>query len=156
MGGSYGGYATLVGMTFTPQAFSCGVNFVGVSDLVTLLEVVFKGPAPHPQGKLLLSLDSAEYGAFALQFRVGSLGLRDLQLPWLKGAQVEAENFFRTQLKNLRKDNEDPLWYERALRILSFISEKTAFSGPVTRSMIGFRSPGQLKASLPCRSPPPG
>ena len=37
-GGSYGGYATLVGLTMTPERFACGVDFVGVSDLATLLE----------------------------------------------------------------------------------------------------------------------
>ncbi|MCH2115831.1 MAG: S9 family peptidase [Pirellulales bacterium] len=40
MGGSYGGYATLVGMTFTPEVFACGVDIVGPSSLVTLLENV--------------------------------------------------------------------------------------------------------------------
>lgn len=39
-GGSYGGYATLVGLTFTPEAFACGVDIVGPSNLVTLLENV--------------------------------------------------------------------------------------------------------------------
>lgn len=34
-GGSYGGYATLVGLTFTPDTFACGVDVCGVSDLVT-------------------------------------------------------------------------------------------------------------------------
>jgi len=38
MGGSYGGYATLVGMTFTPDKFACGVDYAGISNLVTLLE----------------------------------------------------------------------------------------------------------------------
>ena len=38
MGGSYGGYATLVGVTFTPDVFACGVDIVGPSSLVTLLE----------------------------------------------------------------------------------------------------------------------
>jgi len=38
LGGSYGGYATLVGMTFTPETFACGVDIVGPSNLVTLLE----------------------------------------------------------------------------------------------------------------------
>ena len=37
-GGSYGGYATLVGMTFTPEVFACGVDIVGPSSLVTLLQ----------------------------------------------------------------------------------------------------------------------
>jgi dipeptidyl aminopeptidase/acylaminoacyl peptidase len=38
MGGSYGGYATLVGLTFTPDEFACGVDIVGPSNLVTLME----------------------------------------------------------------------------------------------------------------------
>ncbi len=38
MGISYGGYATLVGLTFTPEVFCCGVSIVGISNLVTLLE----------------------------------------------------------------------------------------------------------------------
>ncbi len=37
-GGSYGGYATLVGVTFTPETFACGVDIVGPSNLVTLME----------------------------------------------------------------------------------------------------------------------
>jgi dipeptidyl aminopeptidase/acylaminoacyl peptidase len=36
-GGSYGGYATLVGLTFTPEVFACGVDYVGPSSLVTLI-----------------------------------------------------------------------------------------------------------------------
>ncbi len=38
MGGSYGGYATLVGLTFTPDRFACGVDIVGPSNLKTLME----------------------------------------------------------------------------------------------------------------------
>ncbi|MFM8899012.1 MAG: alpha/beta fold hydrolase, partial [Burkholderiales bacterium] len=37
MGGSYGGYASLVGMTFTPERFSCGISLVGISDLARFL-----------------------------------------------------------------------------------------------------------------------
>lgn len=37
-GGSYGGYATLVGVTFTPDAFACAVDYVGPSSLITLVE----------------------------------------------------------------------------------------------------------------------
>ena len=36
-GGSYGGYATLAGLTFTPDTFACGVDIVGPSNLDTLL-----------------------------------------------------------------------------------------------------------------------
>ncbi|HEX9162058.1 MAG TPA: S9 family peptidase, partial [Thermoanaerobaculia bacterium] len=37
MGGSYGGYATLAGLTFTPDYFACGVDIVGPSNLKTLI-----------------------------------------------------------------------------------------------------------------------
>ncbi|MFH1109516.1 MAG: S9 family peptidase [Planctomycetota bacterium] len=40
MGGSYGGYATLVGLTFTPDVFACGVDIVGPSNIVTLLSTI--------------------------------------------------------------------------------------------------------------------
>ena len=40
MGGSYGGYATLVGLTFTPEKFACGVDIVGPSNIVTLLKSI--------------------------------------------------------------------------------------------------------------------
>lgn len=40
MGGSYGGYATLVGLTFTPDAFACGVDIVGPSNINTLLSTI--------------------------------------------------------------------------------------------------------------------
>jgi dipeptidyl aminopeptidase/acylaminoacyl peptidase len=40
MGGSYGGYATLVGLTFTPDFFACGVDIVGPSHVRTLLETI--------------------------------------------------------------------------------------------------------------------
>ena len=40
MGGSYGGYATLVGLTFTPDVFACGVDIVGPSNLITLMQSI--------------------------------------------------------------------------------------------------------------------
>ena len=40
VGGSYGGYATLVGLTFTPERFACGVDIVGPSNMITLLNNV--------------------------------------------------------------------------------------------------------------------
>ncbi len=40
MGGSYGGYATLAGLAFTPEVFACGVDIVGPSNLETLLSTI--------------------------------------------------------------------------------------------------------------------
>ena len=36
-GGSYGGYAALAGLTFTPDVFACAVDVVGPSNLITLI-----------------------------------------------------------------------------------------------------------------------
>ena len=41
MGRSFGGYATLAGLAFTPDTFSCGVSIVGLSDLTTLRAPVY-------------------------------------------------------------------------------------------------------------------
>ncbi|HJW73856.1 MAG TPA: S9 family peptidase [Geothrix sp.] len=40
MGGSYGGYATLAGVTFTPDLYAAAVSIVGPSNLLTLLETI--------------------------------------------------------------------------------------------------------------------
>ena len=40
MGGSYGGYATLAGVAFTPDLYAAGVAIVGPSNLITLLDAI--------------------------------------------------------------------------------------------------------------------
>ncbi len=67
-GGSYGGYATLAGLTLTPDEFRCGVDIVGPSNLMTLLASIPPYWAPMvamfhtrmgnpetPEGKALLT-----------------------------------------------------------------------------------------------------
>ncbi|MDC0230558.1 S9 family peptidase [Aureispira] len=39
-GGSYGGYCTLAGITFTPDLYTCAIDYVGVSNLFTFLETI--------------------------------------------------------------------------------------------------------------------
>jgi len=39
-GGSYGGYAVLAGLAFTPELYACGVDIVGPSNAKTLLESI--------------------------------------------------------------------------------------------------------------------
>lgn len=71
MGGSYGGYATLAGVAFTPDVYTCGVSIVGPSNLITLLnsippywEAVRKtfhvrmGDPTNPEGKAQLERQS--------------------------------------------------------------------------------------------------
>jgi dipeptidyl aminopeptidase/acylaminoacyl peptidase len=39
-GASYGGYATLAGLAFTPELYAAGVSYVGPSNLITLLDAL--------------------------------------------------------------------------------------------------------------------
>ncbi|MEP7106841.1 MAG: S9 family peptidase [Ferruginibacter sp.] len=39
-GGSYGGYATLAGVAFTPELYACAVDYVGVSNLFTFMKTI--------------------------------------------------------------------------------------------------------------------
>ncbi len=46
-GGSHGGYAVLRGLTKTPDLYTCGVNYVGVSNLFTFMETIPPYWAPY-------------------------------------------------------------------------------------------------------------
>lgn len=76
MGGSYGGYATLAGVTFTPDLYAAAVSIVGPSNLLTLLEtippyweagrIIFHermGNPNTPEGKRQLERQSPLYSA---------------------------------------------------------------------------------------------
>jgi dipeptidyl aminopeptidase/acylaminoacyl peptidase len=76
MGGSYGGYATLAGLTFTPDVYRVGVDIVGPSNLVTLLNSippywesirkifeVRMGDVGTPEGRALLEKQSPLFSA---------------------------------------------------------------------------------------------
>lgn len=56
LGGSFGGYSTLAGLTFTPELFACGVDIVGPSNLITLLESI------PPYWKPMLELFTTRVG----------------------------------------------------------------------------------------------
>ena len=46
MGWSYGGYASLVGLTFTPDLFKCAIAIAGISDLTTLIDADYRDLSP--------------------------------------------------------------------------------------------------------------
>lgn len=52
-GGSYGGYACLAGLTFTPDLYACGVDIVGPSNIKTLLDSIPPYWGPLRNGMLL-------------------------------------------------------------------------------------------------------
>jgi dipeptidyl aminopeptidase/acylaminoacyl peptidase len=53
-GGSYGGYATLAGLTFSPDLYACGVDYVGVSNLFTFMNTI--PPYWEPMRQMLYEL----------------------------------------------------------------------------------------------------
>ena len=80
MGGSYGGYATLAGLAFTPDRYACGVDIVGPSNLETLLKTIpaywepivrqfhdRMGDPNTPEGLALLKARSPLYKAGDIQ-----------------------------------------------------------------------------------------
>ena len=86
MGGSYGGYAALVGLTFTPELFACAVDIVGPSSLVTLLE----NPPPYwmpmmPVMKLRVGDFSTEEGRKFLESRSPLFYVDKIERPLLIG-----------------------------------------------------------------------
>ncbi len=58
MGGSFGGYSTLAGLTMFLDTFACGVDIVGPSNLITLLESI------PPYWKPMLELFTSRVGDF--------------------------------------------------------------------------------------------
>ncbi|MFT3829941.1 MAG: S9 family peptidase [Opitutaceae bacterium] len=46
-GASYGGYAAMAGLAFTPELYCCGVDYVGVTDIALLLKTLPKGWSPQ-------------------------------------------------------------------------------------------------------------
>lgn len=86
MGGSYGGYATLVGLTYTPDVFACGVDIVGPSSLVTLLENVPEYWIPFmPVMKLRVGDVATEEGRAELLKRSPLTRVEKIKKPLLIG-----------------------------------------------------------------------
>jgi len=59
-GGSYGGYACLAGLTFTPDIYKCGVDIVGPSNIKTLLDSIppYWGPLRNDMLKKIGDVDN--------------------------------------------------------------------------------------------------
>merc|ERR1712194_582569 len=59
-GGSYGGYACLAGLTFTPDIYKCGVDIVGPSNIKTLLDSIpaYWGPMRNDMLKKVGDVDN--------------------------------------------------------------------------------------------------
>ena len=81
-GGSYGGYAALVGAAFTPDVFCCAVDIVGPSNLKTLLETIPPYWAPMI-AQLYRRVGNPETDADFLWSRSPLSRARDIRIPLL-------------------------------------------------------------------------
>jgi dipeptidyl aminopeptidase/acylaminoacyl peptidase len=92
MGGSYGGYATLAGVAFTPDVYAAGVSLVGPSNLITLLDSippywesirklfhVRMGDPTKPEGKAKLVAQSPLSSAAKIKTRASSSRARTIR-----------------------------------------------------------------------------
>ena len=109
MGGSYGGYATLVGLTFTPDVFACGVDIVGPSSLVTLMQNVPEYWMPFmPVMKIRVGDVDTESGQAALLERSPLTKVDKIKRPLLIGqgandprvTQLEADQIVAAMTAN--------------------------------------------------------
>ena len=78
-GGSYGGYATMMGLAKTPDLYKCGVNYVGVTDLPLMLGATWSDFA------------YSEYIEYAAKRLVGDTGADAEQLKATSPAQLAAK-----------------------------------------------------------------
>lgn len=111
-GGSYGGYAALVGATFTPEVFRCAVDIVGPSSLLTLIESIppywvpllsnFKRRVGDPETEKAF-LESRSPLFKASEVRIPMLIAQGANDPRVK--QAEAEQFVKA-LKEKGIDHE--------------------------------------------------
>jgi dipeptidyl aminopeptidase/acylaminoacyl peptidase len=81
-GGSYGGYAALVGAAFTPDVFRCSVDIVGPSNLKTLLETIPPYWAPI-KAQLYKRVGNPETDEEFLWSRSPLSRARDIRIPLL-------------------------------------------------------------------------
>ncbi len=82
MGGSYGGYATLAGVTFTPDLYCAGVDFFGPSNLITFRETV--PPYWKPMGAIMdIRVGDMDEDSLMLEERSPLNHVEDIRVPML-------------------------------------------------------------------------
>ncbi|HJM84597.1 MAG TPA: S9 family peptidase [Candidatus Marinimicrobia bacterium] len=103
MGGSYGGYATLVGMTMTPDIFACGVEIVGPSSLETFMPhwdvdqmaTIVGDPRTEDGRKLLQARSPINFAHQTINPILIGQGKNDSRVP-----QVQSDNMVEKMVEN--------------------------------------------------------
>ena len=128
LGGSYGGYATLAGLTFTPELYACGVSIVGPSNLFTLLESI---PAYWESARAMfhkrMGDPNTEEGATRLRAQSPFFHAGNIKAPLLVG-QGDNDPRVKTaeseQIVSAMKEHNLPVEY------LNFPDEGHGFANP--------------------------
>ncbi len=150
MGGSYGGYATLVGLAFTPEVFACGVDIVGPSSIITLLETIPPYWAPAiAQFTSRVGTHQTEEGRADLWARSPLSRVDDIQRPLLI-----AQGANDPRVKQAESDQIVSAMHERGIPVtyVLFPDEGHGFARPVNRLAFMALTEGFLAEHLGGRS----
>jgi len=153
-GGSYGGYAALVSLTFTPDVFACAIDVVGPSNILTLLSTI----PPYWESGIQMFKDrvgdfTSDEGKKFLTERSPLTHVEKIKRPLLIGQgandprvkQSEADQIVKAmQLKKI------PVTY------VLFPDEGHGFARPANRMAFNAVSEAFLAERLGCRFEPIG
>jgi dipeptidyl aminopeptidase/acylaminoacyl peptidase len=148
MGGSYGGYATLAGVTFSPDAFACGVDIVGPSNLNTLLKTI------PPYWSTLLSTFHKRMGESEEMLTAQSplFKANQIKVPLLIGQGANDPRVNKAEsdqiVQAMRKNNKDVQYYV-------FPDEGHGFARPTNNMAFQAAAENFLAKYLGGRAEPP-
>jgi dipeptidyl aminopeptidase/acylaminoacyl peptidase len=151
-GGSYGGYATLVGVTFTPDAFACGVDIVGPSSIVTLIKSIPPYWAPL-KSMFDKRVGNAETEEAFLNARSPLFKADQIKVPLLIAQGANDPRVKQTesdQIVAAMRKNQKPVTY------LVFPDEGHGFARPENRLKFYAAAEQFLATHLGGRAQPPG
>lgn len=153
-GGSYGGYATMVGMTFTPTTFACGVDIVGVTNLNTFMNTIPPyWESARPMLYRRIGDPTTEEGRAFLASRSPVTHIGDIQRPLLvaQGANDPRVNKDEAdQIVNAMKEKGLPVTY------VLYPDEGHGFAKPANRTSFYAVSESFLSQCLGGRYQPVG
>jgi len=138
-GGSYGGYATLAGVTFTPDLYACAVDYVGVSNLFTFMKTI--PPYWEPYLKMMYTMvGDPEKDAEEMAAASPALHVDRIKTPLLvvQGANDPRVNIDEADqiVKNLRSRDVEVPYMVKYNEGHGFHNEENRFE--LYRIMIGF------------------
>jgi dipeptidyl aminopeptidase/acylaminoacyl peptidase len=109
-GGSYGGYATMAGLTYTPELYKCGINYVGVTSIPLLFKTM---PDAWEAGRAEMEwrVGSPKKDKAALEDRSPLNHIENIQAPLMmaygkRDARVDLSHALKTE-DELKRHNKD-------------------------------------------------